>query len=92
MRRCRFEEAALVAVQSGSDLAVRVFMITALQKVCLELSPLGLLRRRCRRKVGEVKPFHRQGLLFKGHAVLLLPLITVVVDYHARLLNPLLEH
>jgi hypothetical protein len=90
VRRCRFEEAALVAVQVGSDLPIRVFMITALQKVSFELSSLGLLRRGCRRKVGEIKPLHRQGLLFKRHAVLLLSLSTIVVDYHTRLLNPLL--
>ena len=55
VRRCRLEEAALVAaVQVGSDLPVRVFMIAALQKVGFELSSLGLLRRGCRRQVGEI--------------------------------------
>jgi hypothetical protein len=91
VRRGRSEEAALVAVQVGSDLPVRIFMIAALQKVWLELSSLSLLRRGCRRKVGEVKPLHRKGLLLKWHAVLLLSLGTVVVDYHTRLLNPLLK-
>ena len=91
MRRCRFEEAALVAVQGGSDLPVRIFVIAALQKVWFELSSLCLLRRGRRRKVGEVQPLHRKGLLLKGHAVLLLSLSTVVVYYHTRLLNPLLK-
>ena len=91
MRRCRFEEAPLVAVQGRSDLPIRVFMVAALKKVWFELSSLCLLRRGRRRKVGEVQPLHRKGLLFKRHAVLLLSLSTVVVDYHTRLLNPLLE-
>ena len=91
MRRCRSQEATLVAVQAGHDLPVRIFMVAALQKVWFELSSLGLLRRGCRREVGEVKPLHRKWLLLKRHAILLLSLSAVVVDYHTRLLNPLLE-